>query len=104
VRRKLHWRKVPRAALDKSEKAVWNRCSRYVFEQRELKELTQFFTVNMSEQERQKAKEKAERAKTEGATSEAPKKKKVKEEKKQLLAHEWAGNHERCGAPVPVHA
>uniref|UniRef100_A0A7S2RF41 FH2 domain-containing protein n=1 Tax=Mucochytrium quahogii TaxID=96639 RepID=A0A7S2RF41_9STRA len=62
VRRKLHWRKVTKQALEKNEKCVWNTCDRFVFEQREINEMTLCFAVNISEQERQKEREKAAKA------------------------------------------
>jgi len=90
MRRKLHWRKIPSRVLDSNDSAVWHKCSRFVFEQREVKELDQFFTLNVSEQERQKAREKAAKAAEGGG--EVKVKKKAKEEKKMLLDTQRSNN------------
>ncbi|GBG34259.1 Formin-like protein 3 [Hondaea fermentalgiana] len=96
VRRKLHWRKVTKHALDKADdRALWTKASKFMFEQREVKELNDYFTFNMSEQERRKEREKAAKAKEEGASGagDAGKKKKAKKEaKKQVLDPQRSNN------------
>jgi len=92
VRRKLHWRKVTKQTLSKlEERTLWNKTSKLCSSNARVKEMNDYFTFNMSEQERRKEREKAAKAKEEGADG-AKKKKAKKEAKKQLLDAQRSNN------------